>query len=115
MRLLALLAGYIASLLAAVLAFRLVDGSSEANFAAILLAGVAIGYGFSRVPAFSRSRNIVATSAFLAALTMWVPVVIVTYGFALIGVPLLGLYSLAVMLGWKLARDDQAQAAGENR
>jgi hypothetical protein len=41
----------------------------------------------------------VATAAFLGALTLWLPVVLVTYGFALAATPVLIAYAAAAAIG----------------
>jgi hypothetical protein len=46
----------------------------------------------------------VAIGAFAAALILWLPVVVVTYGFALLGVPLLVAYAACVQAGARMVR-----------
>jgi hypothetical protein len=74
-----------------------------------LLAGGALAYGLIlgflvqlciRQP-LPRLR--VAVGAFCGAFTVWLPVVMVTYGFALLASPLLFAYSFAVVAGSYLA------------
>ncbi|MES2016854.1 MAG: hypothetical protein V4484_10175 [Pseudomonadota bacterium] len=46
----------------------------------------------------------IAIGAFAASAIMWTPVVIVTYGFALLGLPLLFAYAACVWTGARLVR-----------
>lgn len=79
-----------------------IDAIAYLKFIGLLLSGLGIGALASRLEFLSGLRYPLAVCAFLAALTFWLPVVLVTYGFALIGVPLLGLYSFLFVAGWRL-------------
>ncbi|HZX28893.1 MAG TPA: hypothetical protein VFF16_17600 [Telluria sp.] len=94
--------GYSVSLATAWFCLFWLETGAVWRFAALMLGGLIIGAAASRLPWFADRRAQLATCAFLAALTLWLPVVVVTFGFALLGVPFLALYALAVLAGWRL-------------
>ncbi|MES2757868.1 MAG: hypothetical protein V4693_10880 [Pseudomonadota bacterium] len=95
--------GYLVSLVTALFSLAWIDGAAIVKLIFLLVGGFVIGAVARRVPLFAARPYLLATCAFLAALTLWIPVIFVTYGFALIGVPLLGLYSGAVLAGWRVS------------
>lgn len=98
-----LVAAYLVHLLNVWVWLAGIDATAYLKFIGLLLSGLGIGALASRLECLRGLRYPLAVSAFLAALTFWLPVVVVTYGFALIGVPLLGLYSLLFVSGWHLS------------
>jgi hypothetical protein len=62
--------------------------------------GVAAGLLLGRLFG-PRDYFAVGIGAFIGALLLWTPVVVVTYGFALLGVPFLVAYAATVALGAK--------------
>jgi hypothetical protein len=99
----AIVVGFLACLANAWICLAGIDAGSAAKFTAVLVGGFAIGAIACRVQLFAGLRRVLAICAFVAALTIWIPVIFVTYGFALVGVPVLGLYSLAVLAGWRVS------------
>lgn len=95
-----MLVGYVVSLANILTIFFLLDLIKIFELVIMFGGGIAIGFGFSRVQAFRGLEKVFAFSAFLAALTFWMPMILATYGFALLAVPVLGLYSIAVLIGW---------------
>ena len=75
--------------------------SGMAKLCGIVLSGLVIGaaQGFFIEPSWHRTIGI---GTFTGALILLLPVVLVTYGFALIGLPLLAAFSMLVRSGAKL-------------
>jgi hypothetical protein len=96
----AVMVGYMACLLTGWFSLAWIDGGAIMKLIFLMVGGFVIGAIACRNPLFARRRYLLATCAFMAALTLWMPVIFVTCGFALLGVPLLGLYSLA---GWRVS------------
>jgi hypothetical protein len=70
------------------------------RLAAIVLSALAIGMGQGFFVQRSGHRT-VATGAFFGLLILWSPVVVVTYGLALVALPLLAGFAMLVFLGAK--------------
>jgi hypothetical protein len=72
----------------------------------VLSSGIyAVGFVLGGVFAymFDPGRSLpIGVGAFLAVAVLWTPVVLTTYGFALVAVPLLAVYALLVVLGFRL-------------
>lgn len=74
---------------------------------AVIIAGFLLGFSAGCVlgSAFKNASPLaVGTGAFAAALTMYTPVILATYGIALIGVPVLLLYAACVAAGAYMVR-----------
>jgi hypothetical protein len=84
----------------------------EQMAAAMAIAGlilVAFATGALQATLFGgRSYKAIGAGAFLGASVLWMPVVVVTYGFALLGLPLLAAYAAVVALGAKTMGAPQA-------
>jgi hypothetical protein len=74
--------------------------SGVARLLAIFLSAVAMGVGLGFFVQRSRHK-IIAVGAFLGLCILWLPVVVVTYGFVLMGLPLLVAFAVLVLLGAK--------------
>ncbi len=96
-------AAYLTHLITIWLCLAGIESYKEVKFGALLLSGFVIGAVACHLELFRGRRTAMAVSAFLAALTLWLPVILATYGFALLGVPLLGVYSLMVLAGWHVS------------
>lgn len=102
-KLLAIPAAYLMHLITIWLCVVWMESYNEVKFGAVFSGGFVIGAIACRFELFRGRRTAMAVSAFLAALTLWLPVILATYGFALLGVPLLGIYSLMVLAGWHVS------------
>lgn len=98
-------AGGIASFAALVAIYhRFLPGSSIAAASPHLLWSVIIGGLASRWPWVAACPNAFASGSFAGGCLVLLPVVVVTYGFALIALPLFVLWALGVRLGVWLGR-----------
>lgn len=76
---------------------------------AIVLSALATGMGLGFFVQAEGQRS-VGLGAFLGLLILWSPVVVVTYGFALMAVPLLAGFALLVFFGAKMGTRLRCQA-----
>ena len=74
----------------------------------IYAAGFVLGCVFACMFNPGRSWSI-GVGAFVAVAVLWTPVVLTTYGFALLAVPLLAVYALLVVLGYRLVASRRKQ------
>ena len=107
-------AGLVATPTCAVLFFTHADplpgwGRIAGLVALAPLLGVVLGKLFGR-GAFLP----IGAGAFAGLLVIWAPVVVVTYGFALMGVPLLAAYAGCVALGVRFSGAPLAQSGQSN-
>lgn len=80
-----------------------VQGVSSLTFVlALALVGMLVG-GLVGIWAGDKSAKMVGVGAFIGVFIIWLPVVAVTYGFALLALPLLLLYALIMAIGSKFA------------
>lgn len=83
--------------------FRLADRASTAMLIAIFLgAGFVIGCCAGLSGWLARRIGTFAVSSFLGVLTGMLPVILVTYGFALVWLPVVVLWSAAVAFGMRV-------------
>jgi hypothetical protein len=68
------------------------------RIAAFIFAGFAVGAAQGAIFGHSLYKSI-AAGAFLGLLLLWTPVVFVTYGFALLGLPLLMVFAGCIAVG----------------
>jgi hypothetical protein len=90
------------SVLTAVFLYTALENfSGIAKLCVVVLSGLIIGtvQGFFIEKSWHRAIGI---GTFAGPLILWLPVVIVTYGFALLGLPLLAAFSTLVLFGAKL-------------
>lgn len=79
------------------------QGVSPVIFILVLaLVGMLVG-GLVGIWAGDKSAKMVGVGAFIGVFIVWLPVVAVTYGFALLALPLLVLYALIMAIGSKFA------------
>jgi cobalamin synthase len=76
---------------------------------AIAVCGVVIGLGQGWCIQPPQHRTI-GMATFVGLLILWLPVVFVTYGFALLAVPLLAVFALLVFFGARLGSHLRASA-----
>ena len=98
---LAITVGYSSNLLYVWFCIAWIDVNMITRVIIFLSGGILIGALACRLKLFDGRRSLLAICAFFAALTLWLPVIIATYGFAILGTPILALYSFAVTVGWR--------------
>ncbi len=98
----ALLLGYIANLAGLLLAYIYLDTILLVKIVVFFCVAACIGAAFARINRYSACRKAACYGAFFAICTLWMPVVLVSYGLALVVVPAFALYSLALSAGWHL-------------
>ncbi|MRV72074.1 hypothetical protein GJ700_10145 [Duganella sp. FT92W] len=80
------------------------DFSLLVKFVFLLVSGALLGALAGNIKFFEGQRKQLAWAATVSAFILWIPVVVATYGFALLGIPLILLYGLAVHAGWQLSQ-----------
>lgn len=76
--------------------------SGVVRIGALVLAGIAAGIAQGALFG-ERFYMTIGVGALLGALVMWAPIVMVTYGFALLGLPVLMAYAACVGVGAKFS------------
>jgi hypothetical protein len=90
---------FTASLSGLLLIYKAISGPGWLIAACALAYGLTLGLVAQLCVRKALPRPRVAIAAFAGALTLWLPVIAVTYGFALLAAPVLLAYSAAVILG----------------
>ena len=94
---------FVASAIGLLLLHRAIGGHGTYLSVAAVIHGFALGLliqasFLERIP-----RSSIAVSSFLGAFLLWVPVVLVTYGLALMAIPIFVAYAASVVLGVHVA------------
>jgi hypothetical protein len=99
------IASFFSNLVVAVIVYRFLAATSAWTigvgiFAAGFCLGLIHGWIFGK-----RCVRRIGLWAFIAVCVLWTPVVLTTYGFALLGLPLLAAYALVVFIGARFSAD----------
>ncbi len=98
----ALILSYLANLAGLLSVHLYLDTIMLVKIAVFFCVAACIGAEFARINRYSACRKAACYGAFFAICTLWIPVVLVSYGLALSVVPFFALYSLALSAGWRL-------------
>lgn len=105
---------FAASLLGLLHVYYAIRGDGWRLSVGALAYGLALGFVVQLCFRQPLPKLAVAVASFLGAFTLWLPVVVVTYGFALMATPVFIAYSLTVVLGAYLASLLHKACPGEN-
>ena len=90
---------YVANLLGLAVIHVSSTGAIPMRIAGLFLFGFAVGFCVQILVREAVPLLRISMASFWAAFTLWLPVVLVTYGFALMGIPILIAYGAVVGLG----------------
>ena len=98
----ALILSYVANLAGLLSVHLYRDTIMLVKIVVFFFVAASFGAAFARINRYSRCRKAACCGAFFAICTLWIPVILVSYGLALSVVPFFALYSLALSAGWRL-------------
>lgn len=107
-RVLSISVGYFINLLYVWVCIAWIEVDIIARVVVLLSGGFLIGASACRHRLFTGRSSLLAICACLAALTLWLPIIIATYGFALLGTPVLAIYGLVVKVGGRTSEKHAA-------
>jgi hypothetical protein len=84
--------------------FAAIDLNLPVKIALLYLSAGVLGACASKIKVFGPVRRQMVAAACLAGLVLWTPAVLATYGFALLGLPLVLAYGPAALAGWTCAQ-----------
>lgn len=111
------LAGTLGAVLNPIAAWLLFSHLPEPTFVTLVAAGIAAALVLGMIEGLLIRRphlSVVIVGTLLGGLLMWIPMVVMTYGFALMGIPLLAAFAVFVWFGARIGSFFRAQVGSES-
>jgi len=111
------LAGTLGAVLNPIAAWLLFSHLPEPTFVTLVAAGIAAALVLGMIEGLLIRRpnlSVVIVGTLLGGLLMWIPMVVMTYGFALMGIPLLAAFAVFVWFGARIGSFFRAQVGSDS-